>query len=612
MSVSDHRPLSQALRHQMEEAVALHHGGRLDDAAQRYTALLEPANRNFDVLFRLGVLRAQQTRLAEAQDLLRSALELNPASAVARRSLGITLNLCGRFGEALSEIEQALILDPFDPLAHNSAGVAMRGLGRDDAAALAFERAVSLNSNCVEALTNLAVVHHAMARYDAALARLDTAIECDDRFPPAHLNKGLVLRALGKHTEARLSFERALSCDPHYAVAYANIGSLDLVEGRPEQARRCFERALAIEPRNCRVLLKLADCGKVRHGDPCLEMLESAAADISSLDDDQRVPLHFALGKAYADLGLKEKSFDHYLEGNTRRRRQIQYDVESDISCFDRIREFFSSDFLRNRAIPGHDSRRPIFILGMMRSGSTLVEQILASHPQVWAAGERSDFSEAYQSVVSTRGGASAFPGSLLDWESAEFAELGKRYMERLDATIVPGSTSARITDKMPGNFSLVGLIHLALPNARLIHTRRDPVDTCLSCFSQLFSEPHPYTYDLRELGRFYRGYSRLMDHWRTALPQGVMLEVRYEDLVNDLEGQARRILGFCELPWNDACMEFHKINRPVFTASHAQVRQPLYTSSIKRWRPTPDQIKPLMDGLQGVDVSDGPPSDPS
>jgi hypothetical protein len=188
------------------------------------------------------------------------------------------------------------------------------------------------------------------------------------------------------------------------------------------------------------------------------------------------------------------------------------------------------------------------------------------------------------------------YPEVIPLFTAEQFRNIGDRYLARLEAAA--GTAPARITDKMPGNFSSIGLIHLALPNARIIHTVRDPVDTCLSCFSKLFSADQPFTYELGELGRYYRAYQALMDHWRRVLPEDVLLEVRYEDMVGDFERQARRIVDHCGLPWNDACLAFHETARPVRTASQAQVRQPLYNSSVGRWRPAPEILQPLLDGL--------------
>jgi hypothetical protein len=228
----------------------------------------------------------------------------------------------------------------------------------------------------------------------------------------------------------------------------------------------------------------------------------------------------------------------------------------------------------------------------MMRSGSTLVEQILASHPQVFGAGERKDFANVVNALGASE---TAEEGPNRPLDGAALYRLGTAYL----AAVTEGTPPAeRIVDKMPANFRFVSLIHLALPNARIIHTHRDPVDTCLSCFSQLFNEKQPFTYDLGELGRYYRAYQTLMEHWRRVLPEGVMLDVRYEELVADFEPQARRIVAHCGLEWDDRCLSFYETRRPVKTASVVQVRQPIYRSSVGRWRPNSDLLRPLLEAL--------------
>jgi len=281
------------------------------------------------------------------------------------------------------------------------------------------------------------------------------------------------------------------------------------------------------------------------------------------------------------------------------KRRRISYDEAASLALFDRIRAVFSPDFLSSRAGSGNPSRRPIFIVGMMRSGSTLVEQILASHPDVFAAGERLDFKEVYQELSASLASREKYPDTVPLFTAEQFRRLGDEYLTRIEP-LAAGHTASRISDKLPGNFSVVGLIHLALPNARIVHTIRDPVDTCLSCYSMLFGDDQPFAFDLGELGRYYRGYARLMEHWHRVLPKNAILSVKYEDLVGDFENQVRRILDHCGLEWNEACLSFYQTDRPVRTVSQVQVRQPLYQGSIGRWRPEGGILRPLLEGLGG------------
>jgi hypothetical protein len=324
-------------------------------------------------------------------------------------------------------------------------------------------------------------------------------------------------------------------------------------------------------------------------GDPHLTLIEALARDMGSLSEEDQMHLHFALGKVYADLGQHERSFSHLIEGNALKRKQIVYDETAALAQLERMRELFTAEAMRKGRGFGDPSTVPVFIIGMPRSGTTLVEQILASHPKVYGAGELDNFEAAVANLRGSGGARSGLGGEELRWIST-------RYLERVRAT---APAAERITDKMPANFRYVGLIHLALPNARIIHIRRDPIDTCLSCFSILFAHGQFFTYDLAELGRYYRAYAALMEHWREVLPLEQMLEVQYEELVANFEPLARRIVAYCGLDWEDACLEFHKTQRPIWTASVVQVRQRIYRSSVGRWRPHEGMLRPLSEALE-------------
>jgi hypothetical protein len=268
---------------------------------------------------------------------------------------------------------------------------------------------------------------------------------------------------------------------------------------------------------------------------------------------------------------------------------------------FENTKRVFTPERMRQFAGAGEPSAAPIFILGMPRSGSTLVEQVLASHPLVFGGGERPDLRDAMRETL-IDGRPFRFPSEMPNLEPDQLAALGLNYLSRLraaEARMAPGRPPAkRITDKMPANFRFAGLIHLALPNARIIHTVRDPVDTCLSCLGVLFGGSQPYAYDLGELGRYYRAYADLMGHWRCVLPPGAMLEVQYETLVHEFEPEARRVLAHCGVDWHDDVLAFYRTERPVRTASLSQVRQPLYRSSIGQWHIDRRRLRPLLDAL--------------
>ena len=324
------------------------------------------------------------------------------------------------------------------------------------------------------------------------------------------------------------------------------------------------------------------------------------AEEAASFDATDKMDLHFALGQALQDIGQHQQAFEHLIAANALKRRSVNYNEADSLGRLKSIRTVFTPQLMRTKEGNGDRSAAPIFIVGMPRSGSTLVEQILASHPRVFGAGETEAFVDAAREVGLFTPGM-PFPASAPRWSGQQVSELARRYLRRLDALAADGHPDKPvqcITDKMLTNFRFIGLIRWALPNARIIHTHRDPIDTCLSCFSIQFKS-QPFTYDLAELGRRYRAYTRLMEHWRSVLPSGLMLEIQYEHLVENFAVEARRIVAHCRLDWDDACSRFHETPRLVRTASAAQVRRPIYKSSTRRWRPEAEVLRPLMDGLE-------------
>ena len=509
----------------------------------------------------------------------------------------VSLQQQGRLEEAARCYEAILAADAghFDAL--HRLGVLRGRQGRLAEAAQLLRRAARRNPGSAPALNNLGMTLNLLKRPEAALAPLERAITLTPEYAIAHNNLGTALEALGRGPEARGCFERALQLKPDYPEALNNLGLTLLQNGRLEVARGHLEQAIRLEPDNPTYYASLFQCGPVTASDPHLPRLEGLARNAPALDEERRVQLHFALAKAYGDIGQPARAFDELLAGNALKRRRITYDEAQTLGRIERIRAVFSRELLQAKPGLGCASELPIFIVGMMRSGSTLIEQILASHPRVRATGEVPCLNEAWAAAHRRFGLATPFPDAVGALEGPQQRDLGEEYLRRLTAR-GGAATACRITDKMPGNFTAAGLIHLALPRARIIHTVRDPIDTCLSCFATLFREDQPFSYDLGELGRYYRAYARLMQHWRAVLPEGTILEVRYEQLIEDFEPQVRRILGYCGLEWHDACRDFHRTERAVRTASVVQVRQPLHRSSVGRWRPGPQLLAPLLEGL--------------
>jgi hypothetical protein len=330
--------------------------------------------------------------------------------------------------------------------------------------------------------------------------------------------------------------------------------------------------------------------------DSVVQTMEALYKDKVSTSDADQIDLGFALGKIYEDLGDYNKSFKFISEANQLKRKSYEYSIQDDRVYFQRIKKVFSPDFLASHAGSGNKDRTPIFIVGMPRSGTTLVEQILASHPMVFGAGELTVLVELAENVCRKGGTRTKYPECLSGFDADAFAEMGTDYLERVrefsqDATY--------ITDKLPHNFLYVGLIKLILPNAKIIHCSRNPMDNCLSIFKTEFAVEHKYAYDMVELGGYYNLNSDLMAYWNKVLP-GFMYRLVYEDLVSDQQRQTRELLQFCSLPWDEACLNFDKTERRVRTASLVQVRQPIYKDSVELWKRYEMQLEPLRKAIYG------------
>jgi tetratricopeptide (TPR) repeat protein len=585
-----------AVEQKFKQAAALHEQGKLDQAEQRYSEVIICALHN------LALLSIQKDKYEDAVAFAREVLRLRPDSAMACNTLGAALSKVGRREEAAESYRRAIEVAPEYAEAYNNLGNTLRELDRADDAAACYRRAIEIAPDYAGAYANLGALQARSRRFDAAVVSFRRALAIDPEIAEAHNGLAYGLAEARQPVEAIAHYERALRIKPDYAEAHNNLGIALRMLGRIEEGQRAIETAIRLAPNRVEFYVSLAASSKrFVEGDPHLAAMEELARNVASLSGEHRMHLLFALGKALADVGRHEQAFAHLLAGNALKRQETPYDEAAALGIFDRIRSVFTPELMREKAGLGHPSAIPVFIIGMPRSGTTLVEQILASHSQVFGAGEISDFPEAAEQFVAPGETRAGFPEGVCDISGARLCQLGAAYVERVSA-LAPAAL--RITDKLPANYCLAGLIHLALPNARIIHTCRDPVDTCFSCFSTLFGGHAPQTYDLGELGRYYRAYAALMEYWRGVLPPRVMLEVQYEEVVANVEHQARRILAHCGLDWDDACLAFHKNQRQVWTASVNQVRRPIYRSSVGRWRSYRKSLGPLFAALE-VDPPD-------
>jgi len=576
--------------------------GRLGDAIACYEAVLGTQPAHPEANFGLATLLSELDRTEESITRYRAALAADPDFAEASYSLGEVLRRNGRIEEAIACYRQALDVDPHYNEALVALGQSLQRLDRDDEAMAAYRTVLETDPDSVAAHHGLASVLCGKHRDAEAIPHFEFVLARQPESVFAMAGMAGALMATGRHTEAIVLGRKLVAMQPDFAPARSVLGVALAEIGDIDQAVEESRRAVALAPGRSEFCYALVQLANVKPGDPVLGALEAMLPRAAALSPREQCWLHFALAKAYDDIGERDRGFGHLLDGNAIKRRQIEYDEPVALGAMDRIREVFTAELMAARRDVGDPSVSPVFIVGMPRSGTTLVEQMLASHTAVFGAGERPELVRAVERLEG-RIGTLRFPEAAWTITDEDLCQIGAGYVAALQS-LAPDAR--RVTDKMPTNFLFAGFIHLVLPNARIIHVIRDPVDTCLSCFSKLFDREQRFAYDLGELGRYHRAYQRLMAHWRQVLPANVLLEVRYEALVDEFETEARRIVAHCGLPWDNACLEFHKTVRPVHTASVMQVRQPIYRGSVGRWRPDAALLRPL---LEALDADSGRPS---
>jgi tetratricopeptide (TPR) repeat protein len=529
----------------------------------------------------------------KALDYYRQAAAARPNYLEPLNNLGALLLEEDRIPEAMSALEQALKLNPDYAEAICNLGGVHLAREENETALQHYRRALTLRPVYVEAQMGLAKTMQALENLNEAELAAIRAIQFDEENAKAHALLAGIHAEMSKPLQAEAGYDRALQIKPDSNDALLGLGHLCTENGQLERARDLFRQALALKPDNIAARIHLVQNDKVTQDDENFAALLAEENKMPDYSDNRRMSLHFALGKCYDDSKDYDRAFPHYLAGCKLKRARLQYDADAAVQQFEQLQAIFSKQTIDRLRGSGDPSAMPIFVLGMPRSGTTLTEQIIASHPDVFGAGELPDLLRIAHRK--THPDTTTFPDNLRYLDAATLSAWGKEYITGL-AERAP--QAKHITDKMPANFFAVPLIHMMLPNAKIIHVNRNPVDTCLSCFTRLFHRKQEHTYDLAELGRYYADYARLMDHWRAVLPAGSFYDVQYENIVADQEGEARKLLAYCGLEWNDACLDFHKTKRQVRTASVVQVRQPIYTSSVQRWRKYEKFLGPLLDEL--------------
>ena len=497
-------------------------------------------------------------RISATERCLNKAQSLVPNHPEVLHLLGLAAKQQGDHLKAVELIERALDRLPGHPVFHNNLGNILLDAGESEAAIDHYRQAIDSEPAYVDAQFNLGVALERQGKAQEAIACYRATLILNPGYVEASHNLGVTLESLGHVEDAVAEYRKAIAASPDYARAYYRIAS-----AAPEMLDEAERQAMEVLQSNL---------------DPA---------------GDAAIHLHFGLARAYAEGGRSNDAFTQWERGNRKKRATFSYDVADSTQFHKRIMDQFTPELFDTRVGQGHDDAASIFVIGMPRSGTTLVEQILASHPQVSGAGELTVLRDIIRRTANDLD-AGAYPEIVRALGKEHFRSVVLEYLRELRAR---APSDLRVVDKMPGNFLYVGMIKLMLPNARIIHCVRDPVAICFSCYTQLFNSPQRFTYDLAELGTYNSSYRRLMAHWHQVLP-GQIFDLHYEDLIADQEILTRRLLEFCGLEWAESCLAFHETQRPVRTASATQVRQPIYKRALTGWRNYEEHLVPLLAAL--------------
>jgi tetratricopeptide (TPR) repeat protein len=517
---------------------------------------------------------ALQMQGKDALSALQGASRLLPNDTEILSNLGNALLADGRLDDAATSYRQAVQINPKMVEAHCNLGNVLRELGQPGEAAVCCNRALAINPNFVMALNNLGNALSDLGQLDAAVASYRKALAIEPHLHQAHVNLGLVLRKLGRIDEAESCCRTALEIAPNSLEAILFMAELTADKGRFSDSEALFRHVIGMAPATPEAWAGIARVRKMTVADGAWLDATQKIID-SSLPLRKEVNLRFAIGKYYDDVKDFDQAFFNYQRANALSKQVgVKYNKQQQAEVVDMVSRIYDGDWINRHRLEVNTSVRPVFIVGMPRSGTSLTEQILASHRSVFGAGELPFWNAAL----------ARFERAVVEGENSVgiLSKLSNEYIQVLQKSSID---ALRVIDKMPSNFQSLGLIHAAFPHARIIHMQRNPIDTCLSINFQNFDAMHSYANDLDDLAHYYAQYLRMMEHWRRVLPANTMLDVPYEALVGDQEGWTRNMLAFIDLPWDQNCLDFHLSNRAVGTASNWQVRQKINQSSVNRWR---------------------------
>jgi tetratricopeptide (TPR) repeat protein len=572
------------------------------DASEYLAKAVAAAPKRSKTRMALARALAESGHYAESEKAIKEAFALNPGQAELNKAeIALTE---GELEEAEKLLRGILSRDPDNVKALRLLGSIAVEASRFKAARKLLERAVELKPGFVPGWNDLANLYMKQDRYDKALEAVQHALDLDPKMLQSWIIKGNILTRAQRFEESLDAYRHALKLNPHSAGALSQVGHVLKTIGRQEESIEAFRKCIKAHPGFGEAYWSLANLKTFEFNEDEVEVMERMVED-QNLGDEPRVNFFLSLGKHFENEKNYDKAFENYSRGNSLRREHEIYDPVQTQVVHDRIIEVFNREFLQAREGWGDPDPAPILVVGLPRSGSTLIEQILASHSMVEGTMELPDLSRVITGLSRRSPRGVEYPEAAGTLDEAAARSLGQSYIE---STMRYRTGKAWFIDKMPNNFSSIGFLHLILPNAKVIDARRHPLDSCLGSYKQLFFKGQSFTYEQFELGHYYLEYRRIMEHWRETLP-GKVLEVQYEQMVMDQENQTRRLLEYCGLPWEDQCLRFYETDRAINTASSEQVRQPIYTKALNFWRNYEAHLGELIETLEPL-LKELPPED--
>ncbi len=569
-------------------------GGQLHKARELFEQVCQADHSDIESWVSLVTINARLNRPDQVERCCRSIIALLPGSDEAHYHLGCALMLQQKYRDAVAVFRQAIQLNPRYVLSWLHLGKVLHALDDVDEALYCYRKVTELEPDSAQAYSSMGRILENRGEIDAAMAQYKKALQITPGLVEANIGLAYVFIHLGEFGEAQALADRALQTDKNNEDAIAIAANVANRMGDPGKAFRLLRPVIESGSNHVNAAITFSNISRsLGKEDEAISMIEHVLASQQAISSSNRCSLHFELGRLYDYKSAYEKAFMHYQQGNMLKR--ADFDTEQHRLRTDALIANYSSGFMASAPRASLRTSRPVFVVGMIRSGTTLIEQILASHPAVHGAGELPDIIRMTSSLHSELESDLHYPQCLALLSRETVDTLAGSYIDRLQQ-LAPGAD--RVIDKMPGNFMHLGLIEMLFPDAVVIHCIRDPLDTCLSAYFQDFSQSHAYSYDLRDLGAVYGQYLRVMEHWRKVLTIP-MLEVQYEDLIADQMTISRRLVEFCGLEWDERCLRFHEAGHAIATASYDQVRRSLYKGSAGRWKNYAHYLDPLRMALE-------------